>query len=796
MLILLGGILLLGGGGAIGLYLFLQKPPAPISESDREALEIMPLPAKLLFGEDTIRLGNALNLLDAPQHPQAVRALNRFVDWLEKNGQAGPKLPLDIRIDSLAPSVPQPNMDESYQVSVDEEGLKIVAANQYGMMYALESLRQLVDEDEKGLYLRELRMEDQPRYSWRGLMLDASRHFLPVSTIRKTIDGMALVKANVLHLHLTDDQGFRIESKLFPQLHEAGSDGMYYRQEEMAELVAYAADRGIRVIPEIDMPGHVSSWLVGHPELASQPGPYEVSHRFGIHEAALDPSREAVYVFLDQLIGEMAELFPDPYFHIGGDEVNPAHWQQTEGIQMFKRSNGLGDEKDLQAYFNRRLVKLVEQHGKILMGWDEILHPDLHEGVPIQVWRNHLTLLEAAEKGHPAILSNGFYLDHKLSAGHHYGIDPEVVPGGVNIEPDSIWENYAIDLQVRENQMKGNLTVFGAPDHLRGVMDISGNLISVEKMEREGESLDFSFESGFGNAELHAKLIGDSLQGEVSLAMISLQISGRKIGGHDIPGTVAPELKKVPELTDSLQQMIIGGEACMWSEVIDSVNVHSRVWPRMAAIAEKFWSPKDMTTDESDMYRRLAVLENQLQDRGLNSEAGLMRKRTLIFGADVSPAVHTFLDLLEECKYYERLRFLPASFNTLQPMEAVVDAVGPESRTARQFQHWVDGYLADSVHLLYKGEIENQLAIWRDNHQALRPAFQSSPAMTDVSMLSYALAEMSDVALQAMMYRASGQTWSEEENDDIDLIAGQLNAHIAGVELAVAKDLLRLVRLE
>jgi hexosaminidase len=235
---------------------------------------------------------------------------------------------------------------------------------------------------------------------------------------------MALVKLNVLHLHLSEDQGFRVESKTFPRLHEFGSDGHYYTHEQIREIVAYAAARGIRVVPEFDIPGHTQSWIVGYPELASAPGPYVIERRWGVFDPVLDPTNEATYQLLEGLLGEMAALFPDPYFHIGGDENNGVQWSANPRIQKFIQDHNLGDNAGLHAYFNRRVQLILAKHGKKLVGWDEILHPDLPKSAIIQSWRGTDGLAAAARAGHAVILSNGYYIDLIEPAARHYFNDP------------------------------------------------------------------------------------------------------------------------------------------------------------------------------------------------------------------------------------------------------------------------------------------------------------------------------------------------------------------------------------
>ena len=269
-----------------------------------------------------------------------------------------------------------------------------------------------------------LKIEDKPRFVWRGLMIDVGRHFMPLDVLKRNLDGMEAVKMNVFHWHLSDNQGFRTESKKLPKLHEMGSDGLYYTQAETRELIEYARDRGIRVVPEFDVPGHATSWFVGYPELASAPGPYAVENRWGILDAEMNPANEETYRFLDKFIGEMAELFPDEYFHIGGDEVKGKQWDANPEIQKFMREHKFTTHRELQEYFNARIEKILIKHHKKMIGWDEVLSPSLPKDIVIQSWRGQKSLAEAAKQGYRGLLSFGYYLDLMHSASQHYGVDP------------------------------------------------------------------------------------------------------------------------------------------------------------------------------------------------------------------------------------------------------------------------------------------------------------------------------------------------------------------------------------
>jgi hexosaminidase len=341
---------------------------------------------------------------------------------------------LVIQVDKAGETIPSVRENESYRLEINEKQARLIAPTVVGALRGLETLLQLLQADRDGYYLRAVAIQDQPRFPWRGLLIDIGRHFEPMEVLKRNLDAMAAVKLNVLHWHLTEDQGFRVESKKFPKLHTLGSDGLYYTQDQVREVIAYARERGIRVMPEFDIPGHSTSWLVGHPELGSAPGPYKVERQPGIFEPALDPTREEVYKFLDTFLGEMAALFPDEYMHIGGDENEGKQWDRNPKIQAFMKEKGLKDHHALQAYFNQHLLKILQKHGKKMIGWDEILQPELPNDVVIHSWRGTKALADAAKKGYDGILSNGYYIDLIFPASQHYVADP--LPAESDLTPE------------------------------------------------------------------------------------------------------------------------------------------------------------------------------------------------------------------------------------------------------------------------------------------------------------------------------------------------------------------------
>ena len=404
-----------------------------MTTAQQPTLNLMPLPAGAQSGTGSLGVDSSFSVaFTGHTEPRLERAGERFLRQLArqtglplalKPAKTG-KATLVIQADHASKEIQEVGEDESYVLEVTATGAKLTAPTPLGAMHGLQTFLQLVDVSPGGFAAPAVTIHDQPRFPWRGLMIDSARHFIPFDVLRRNIDGMEAVKMNVFHWHLSENQGFRVESKKFPKLHELGSDNLYYTQDEIRDLIAYARDRGIRVVPEFDMPGHSTAWFVGHPELASGKGPYEIERRWGIFDPAMDPTSEKVYKFLDDLIGEMARLFPDHYFHIGGDEVNGKEWDANPKIQAFMKAHGIKNNEALQAYFSGRVQKLVTKHGKTVVGWDEVLVPGVPKDIVIQSWRGQASLAQAAKQGYRGILSNGYYLDLGWSAARHYAVDP------------------------------------------------------------------------------------------------------------------------------------------------------------------------------------------------------------------------------------------------------------------------------------------------------------------------------------------------------------------------------------
>ena len=421
------------GARRILTALFVFTTGAAMANAQSNApLNIMPLPAKVERAERSLKIDSAFRIAFAGhREPRLDRAGQRFLHQvrlqtgivlLPADRIAGTAT-LEIKTDHESKAVQEVGEDETYTLDVTPGGAKLHAPNPLGALRGLQTFLQLIAITPDGFSVPALHIEDRPRFPWRGLMIDSCRHFIPLDVLKRNLDGMEAVKMNVLHWHLSENEGFRAESHKFPKLHEQGSDGLYYTQEEIREVIEYARDRGIRVVPEFDMPGHSTAWFVGYPELAGG-GPYAIERQWGVFDPAMDPTDEKTYKFLNEFIGEMARLFPDQFFHIGGDEVNGKAWDANPKIQAFMKSRHIKNNAELQAYFSGRVQDLVTKHKKTPVGWDEVLVPGVPKTILIQSWRGVDSLAAAAKDGYRGILSNGYYLDLGWSAARHYVVDP------------------------------------------------------------------------------------------------------------------------------------------------------------------------------------------------------------------------------------------------------------------------------------------------------------------------------------------------------------------------------------
>ncbi len=416
--------------------------PAQTGSTSHPEITLMPLPSSMTRDEGALTVtpagGGASNFTYSYSQAHDARleaAVRRAIVQLDRtcggdvrrytvDHPAPADAALTITVASASDALQTLADDESYQLRVTPHSVNLTAANDLGAMHGLQTMLQLATDEGGACVLPAVTINDKPRFQWRGLMLDVSRHFEPIPVVERTLDGMAVAKLNVFHWHLSDDQSFRAESKKFPRLTEISSEGEYYTQEQMRGIVAYARARGIRVVPEFDMPGHGTSWILAYPELSRDAHIEKLPVVYGQPTAVLDPTSESTYKFINSLVEEMGKIFPDAYFHIGGDEVEGKMWLSDPRVAEAMKKKGFTKPDELQASFNQRLEVILNKHDKKMIGWDEILNPALPKNIVIQSWRGEESLSAGAVQGFQGILSAPYYLDAQKTSAQMFLADP------------------------------------------------------------------------------------------------------------------------------------------------------------------------------------------------------------------------------------------------------------------------------------------------------------------------------------------------------------------------------------
>ncbi len=565
--------------------------------------------------------------------------------------------------------------DESYELIVKKDKIEIIALTDIGIIRGLSTLLQLVNSNSNEFFFEGFIIKDCPRFKWRGLMIDVSRHFQPIEVIKRNLEAMAFMKMNVFHWHLSDDQGFRLESKKYPKLHELASDDQYYTHEQIKDIVNYADKLGIRVIPEIDVPGHATAILTAYPEFGSKESyEYKIERFSGVFDPTLNPINPKVYTFLENLFAEVSSLFPDVYFHIGGDENEGKHWDDNIEIQLFKKKNGLKSNHDLQTYFNIKLEKILKKYGKKMVGWDEIMTANMPKSAIIHSWRGknegfeNGTLAEAVEKGYKTILSNGYYIDRMQPVEEYYLIDP--------------------------------------------------------------------------TAEVR--------------------------------------------FTSEKEKLILGGEATMWGELVTPLTIDSRIWPRTAAIAERFWSPKDIR-DVNNLHKRLRKISLQLEDFGithLKNKDVILRNMTK--GQEIN-SLNVLTEIYEPLKIYSRNKG-GTEYKTFSPFTLFADACTTDAKDARIFNKSVNEFLKKSSKKS-KQRLLSLLEKWHYNYLAFSE-LKTNPLLKNIKPF---YSNLNSISLVLIEFLKEENTLKKDYNAILNSLT-KLKEPMEDTELMIVSSISDLVK--
>lgn len=669
-----------------------------------EQLNVMPWPQNISLNEGTFALTKnfKINITGAPNARIFVGATNflrrldgrtgmffdqGFITGLNEFPDA------QLQINCVRGGKIELYEDESYSLDIASGKITLNATTDVGALHGLETLLQLLQNNSSFFYFPVSKTSDYPRFTWRGLMIDAARHFMPVDVIKRNLDAMAAVKMNVFHWHLVDDQGWRIEMKKHPKLIQMASDGNYYTQEEIRNIIKYASDRGIQVVPEIDVPGHGSAILTAYPEIGSkveilnfgngekaqqlkQIQKYDLERNAGIFTPTLDPSNPKTYELLSSIFDEVCPLFPGKFFHIGGDENEGKDWDANPKIQEFKKKHNLANNHELQTYFTMQLIPMLKKHNKELMGWEEIMTKNMSKEAIIHSWKGTneglaagKSLIEAVTGGYKTVLSNGYYIDLMYPVEDHYTVDP---------------------------------------------------------------------------------------------------------------------MPKSVTLTSEQKARILGGEATMWTELVTPATIDSRIWPRTAAIAERFWS-NEKVTDINSLRKRLKTISFRLEELGLTH---LKSKEALLRNISNNQKNDALLDLSNVCeplKGYTR-NSEGTEYKMYSPLTLFADACTSDASDALDFNQAVAAYLNDK-------SAENQAVVtgylnkWVKMNSDLNALSNNAPLVQPLLPLARNLNDISQQLLLKI---------EKKQNVNATLLNELLercnSKEHADVELAVYNSLKKLVQ--
>lgn len=646
--------------------------------------------------------------------------------------------------------VPQLNNDESYQLEINQNGITLNANTVFGAQHGLTTLIQIAaNHFDNQLILPHAIITDAPRFAWRGLLIDSARHFLSIETIKRQLNTMASAKLNVLHWHLTDDQGWRIESKRFAQLTQKASDGLYYSQSEVKEVIEYAALLGIRVVPEFGMPGHASAIAVAYPELMAEVKPYEMERHWGVFKPLLDISKPEVYQFVDSLIEEMTAIFPDQYLHIGGDEVDPEQWLNNKDIQALMAKHSLKNGHDLQNYFNTQIQPIIAKHQRIMMGWDEIFHQDLPKDIVVQSWRGHDSLNEVANSGHLGILSTGFYIDQPQYSDYHYRNDPLRKLLQVDLsKPKLLAKSFVID-RLKGSDVKGELVVLGD----RVLIKLNNNHHQLAFVNKAPNHATNSFKAKM-DSWMGPLTFEFDLKGENSAVMIGNSRYPVKLSTLNAPS----EISLSRPLKNTNAANILGAEATIWSEMVSDDNIDLRIWPRLYVISERLWS-NEKNTDENSMYLRLAFINTfaanvigaaHLSQQQSGFERLLSKSLSKQEKVTTLALLNTMAALLEPAHYYTRhhIKYLNDEYHQEAPLNLFVDYLNVESEQVRQIKRWVLAYTAGDVNSLT--QLDDQLIKWQKGLEMGFETLSSSKTLSELKPTLVSLTQFIGLSQQVI----------------------------------------------
>ncbi|MBR0560386.1 family 20 glycosylhydrolase [Neokomagataea sp. TBRC 2177] len=632
--------------------------------------DLLPVPQHVMWGNGEEAIGTVHVVWDTPPTPLLQKAVARFERRLVRvpSVSGGPVYVVHLRIGQDAAYLTLQER-EAYHLRIKQNGGTLDADGPAGALHGLATLLQLVERRPGGAaVLRHVDITDAPRFAWRGLVLDVSRHFITAESVKRQLDAMELVKLNVLHWHLSDGTGFRVQSHLFPKINAGGA---YYTQQQVRDIVSYAADRGIRVVPEIDVPGHAYALLKAYPQLAAEPLPQPAYVGEKSNLPAMDPTNPETLNFIRALYAEMETLFPDLYFHAGGDEVAEKQWAENSHIRAYMEARHIPDVAALQGQFTAEIARILGRQGRIMIGWDEVSTAPVPQDVVIEGWRGSKWTARAVRSGHNVLVSSGYYLDLLRPAAEHYAVDPyDVTIDGLT------------PAQIAEAKPKPS-----------------------------------AFVEAFRQDPNEAPLSEDE------------------------------------------QKHVLGAETALWTELVSDQMLDARLWPRSAAVAERFWSSEQIR-DVADMERRLVGVQNELEAAGLKAQEHMALLRHALTGGQDEVVLDNVLSALIPAPNYVLNRLHDRGVVDVEHGPAGV--VDPDSTDVIRFNALAVRY-AQGDHTGGR-ELKELLTRWAQSADAAQSVVQSSPRLSVLKDITHDLAFVAQAGLACL----KGHALTDEENSALE----------------------------
>ncbi|WP_206486245.1 family 20 glycosylhydrolase [Thalassotalea sp. G2M2-11] len=706
-----------------------------VAQAVPSRLSMMPYPLSVQFQTGDYLLKNkmviTLSGVSAERVPVIKRSLNNLLaqhniellsEQNEQPDELVTQLFIEVNLGRMTDyQLPSLGVDESYQLKVNEQGIVIHAANDFGALHGMATLLQLIAfaANSPEIRLPLVTINDMPRFTWRGLLIDSVRHFIPISAIKRQLDGMVAAKLNVFHWYLTGDQGWRIESTRYPKLHQLASDGLYYTQAQIKEVVSYAANLGIRVVPEFNLPGGVSAIAVAYPELMAVNKPYFMEKKWGEFMPILDPSQAQTYQFISDIVAELSALFPDPYLHLGEDDINLAQWQEHEAIEQYKTTNNLADEQQLYEHFIQNVQQLLAAHDKKMLRRGDGYSASL------------------TQAGEQVILSAGFNLAQAQASAYHYqtALGATHAEQPIKLSKDDQTAAWQFDMTAQNgSQVKGELVLVKRNGYvISAYVNLSEQGFEKVAVDRAlaltPSQVNFSMDTLLGPMRGEFVLRdGQALSGRIRLGNTYFPVEGEQLQSFDIS-----QMQLLPNVTKAQQGKILGGEALLWTELVNEDNIDRRIWPRLFAIAERLWSHQSVT-DSQNMYQRLGQVSQYAEQIGILSNVQQQQgfQSLIANGTDINP-LQIFAQQVEPAHSITRqnIKFNQGLAHQQAPLDHFVDFLPAESLSLVTLHQHLRAYQQGNISGLQ--QIVNTMRDWHVNFQPLVKLVKSNPKLSSIA---------------------------------------------------------------